>query len=52
MSFYEKKIDEYKNAVDNSSQYLIDLIIVFIFQTIFLPIVFLYILYVLFRKIV
>lgn len=42
MSFYEKKIDEYKNAVDNSSQYLIDLIIVFIFQTIFLPIVFIY----------
>ena len=35
MSFYEKKIDEYKDAVGNSSQYLIDLIIVFIFQTIF-----------------
>ena len=52
MSFYEKKIEEYKDAVDNSSQYLIDLIIVFIFQTILLPIVFLYILYVLFRKIV
>ncbi|MDN5108428.1 hypothetical protein PJV93_11535 [Aliarcobacter butzleri] len=51
-SFYEKKVDEYKNAVDNSSEYMIDLIIVFIFQTILLPIVFLYILYVLLRKIV
>lgn len=45
MSFYEKKINEYKNTVDSSSQYLVDLIIVFIFQTIFLPIVFLFILY-------
>ena len=52
MSFYEKKVNEYKNAVDNSSEYLIDLIIVFIFQTILLPIVFLYFLYVMFRKIV
>ena len=45
-------LNEYKNAVDNSSEYLIDLIIVFIFQTILLPIVFLYFLYVMFRKIV
>ena len=52
MSFYEKKVNEYKKAVDNSSEYLIDLIIVFIFQTILLPIVFLYFLYVMFRKIV
>ncbi|WP_368029206.1 hypothetical protein [Arcobacter sp. s6] len=52
ISFYEKKVEEYKDAVDNSSQYLIDLIIVFIFQTILLPIIFLYILYILFRKIV
>ena len=44
--------DEYKNAVDNSSEYMIDLIIVFIFQTILLPIIFLYVLYVLIRKIV
>lgn len=52
ISFYEKKVDEYKNAVDNSSEYMIDLIIVFIFQTILLPIIFLYILYILLRKIV
>ncbi|MGE4382651.1 MAG: hypothetical protein AB7D41_05575 [Arcobacter sp.] len=51
-SYYEKRVDDYKNAVDNSSEYIIDLIIVFIFQTILLPIAFLYILYVLLRKIV
>jgi hypothetical protein len=50
LKFYEKKVDEYKNAVDNSSEYIIDLIIVFIFQTILLPIVFIYILYVLIKK--
>lgn len=44
-SYYEKKVNEYKDAVDNSSQYIIDLIIVFIFQTIFLPIIFLFLLY-------
>jgi hypothetical protein len=43
--YYEKKIEEYKNAVDNSSDYMIDLIIVFVFQTILLPIVFLFLLY-------
>jgi hypothetical protein len=43
--YYEKKIEEYKNAVDNSSEYMIDLIIVFVFQTILLPIVFLFLLY-------
>lgn len=52
LSFYEKKVDEYKNAVDNSSEYMIDLIIVFMFQTILLPIVFLYILYVFIKRIV
>jgi len=52
INFYEKKVDDYKNAVDNSSNYMIDLIIVFVFQTILLPIIFLYILYVLLRKIV
>ena len=44
-SYYEKKVNEYKDAVDNSSQYIIDLIIVFIFQTIFFPIIFLFLLY-------
>ncbi|NVJ54518.1 MAG: hypothetical protein HWD90_12585 [Campylobacteraceae bacterium] len=43
--YYSKKIEEYTKAVDNSSEYIIDLIIVFIFQTIFLPILFLFILY-------
>jgi hypothetical protein len=44
-SYYEKKIDEYSSAVDNSSEYIIDLIIVFVFQTILLPVVFLFLLY-------
>lgn len=44
-SYYEKKVKEYSSAVDNSSEYIIDLIIVFIFQTILLPIAFLFVLY-------
>lgn len=44
-SFYSQKVNEYKDAVNNSSDYVIDLIIVFIFQTIFLPILFLIVLY-------
>lgn len=44
-SYYERKIDEYSSAVDNSSEYIIDLIIVFVFQTILLPVVFLFLLY-------
>lgn len=44
-TFYTKKVDEYKNAVDNSSEYIVGLIIAFVFQTIFLPLVFLFILY-------
>ena len=43
--YYSKKVQEYTKAVDNSSEYIIDLIIVFIFQTILLPILFLFILY-------
>ncbi len=43
--YYDKKIEEYKEAVDNGSEYIISLIIVFVFQTIFLPILFLFILY-------
>ncbi|RXJ87493.1 hypothetical protein [Arcobacter sp. CECT 8985] len=45
VSYYENKVNEYKNAVDSSSEYIVDLIIVFIFQTIFLPILFLFSLY-------
>lgn len=44
-SFYAKKVDEYKNAVDNSSEYIVGLIIAFVFQTIFLPVLFLLVLY-------
>lgn len=43
--YYTKKVDDYSKAVDNSSEYIIDLIIVFIFQTILLPILFLFVLY-------
>jgi len=44
-SYYDEKIDEYKNAVDNSSEYIVALIIAFIFQTILLPLLFLFVLY-------
>ncbi len=44
-SYYDKKIEEYKKAVDKSSDYIVALIIAFVFQTILLPIIFLFILY-------
>ena len=44
-NYYTKKIEEYKSAADNSSEYMVDLIIVFVFQTILLPLVFLIVLY-------
>jgi hypothetical protein len=44
-SYYDKKIEEYKKAVDNSSDYIVALIIAFVFQTILLPLIFLFILY-------
>ncbi|MFX4243555.1 hypothetical protein ACOL22_12365, partial [Aliarcobacter butzleri] len=50
LGIYEKKVDEYKNAVDNTSEYMIALIIVFIFQTILLTIGFIYILYVYIKR--
>ncbi|WP_428025147.1 hypothetical protein [Arcobacter sp.] len=43
--YYSKKVDEYKKAVDNSSEYIVSLIIAFVFQTILLPLIFLFILY-------
>jgi len=43
--YYDTKIEEYKKAVDNSSEYIIGLIIAFIFQTILLPLLFLFLLY-------
>ncbi|MGD9554213.1 MAG: hypothetical protein AB7D96_00875 [Arcobacteraceae bacterium] len=44
-NYYAQKIEEYKKAADNSSEYIVDLIVVFIFQTIVLPLFFLMILY-------
>ena len=44
-NYYAQKIEEYKKAADNSSEYIVDLIVVFIFQTIVLPLVFLMVLY-------
>jgi len=44
-SYYTEKVDEYRKAVDNSSEYIVALIIAFVFQTIFLPLVFLFVLY-------
>lgn len=50
MTFYEKKVDEYKDAVDSSSDNIVDLIIVFIFQTILLPVFYLFVFYILLKK--
>ena len=44
-TYYDKKIDEYLAAVDHSSEYIVALIIAFLFQTILLPLFFLFILY-------
>ena len=43
--YYSKKIQEYKSAADDSSEYVVDLITVFFFQTILLPLAFLFVLY-------
>jgi uncharacterized protein (DUF2164 family) len=44
-NYYNQKIEEYKTAADSSSEYIVDLIIVFVFQTLVLPLVFLIVLY-------
>jgi len=44
-TYYDEKIDEYVAAVDHSSEYIVALIIAFLFQTILLPLFFLFILY-------
>ena len=49
--YYEEKVEAYKKAVEHSSDFIVDLIIAFVFQTIFLPIVFLFSLYHLIRGI-
>jgi len=43
--YYDNKIEEYKKAVDNASEYIVALIIAFVFQTILLPLLFLFLLY-------
>ena len=43
--YYDTKINEYKKAIDNASEYIVALIIAFIFQTILFPLLFLFILY-------
>jgi hypothetical protein len=43
--YYDQKIQEYIKAADNSSSYIISLIVAFVFQAILLPLVFLFVLY-------
>ena len=49
--YYSQKVDAYKKAVEHSSEFIVALIIAFVFQTIFLPIIFLFSLYHLIRGI-
>lgn len=44
-AYYSKRVDEYRDAAEDSSRYIVDLITVFVFQTILLPIIFLLVLY-------
>jgi hypothetical protein len=44
-TYYSDQVNEYEKAVDNSSEYIVALIIVFIFQTILFPLIFLFFLY-------
>lgn len=44
-TYYTNQVQEYEKAVDNSSEYIVALIIVFIFQTILFPLLFLILLY-------
>jgi len=44
-TYYSDQVNEYEKAVDNSSEYIVALIIVFIFQTILFPLIFLLFLY-------
>ncbi len=44
-TYYANKVQEYSKAAESSSEYIVDLIIVFVFQTILLPLVFLVVLY-------
>jgi hypothetical protein len=48
--YYAEQIDHYTRLAENASTYIIQLIIVFIFQTILFPLLFLYLLYQLIKK--
>lgn len=50
--YYKQKIKQYEQSVDKSSEYIISLIIVFIFQTLVLPLCFLFILYIFIKNII
>jgi hypothetical protein len=43
--YFNDKIKEYEKAAEDSSKYIIELIIAFVFQTLFLPLIFLFVLY-------
>ena len=47
-----KKIDEYKNAAKETTQHIVNLIVVFLFQTLIIPLLFIFTLYALFKYIV
>lgn len=47
-----KRIDEYKQAAKESTQHIINLIIVFVFQTVLIPLAFFFIVYYLCRSII
>ncbi len=50
--YYENKIEEYRKVADKSSDYIISLIIVFVFQSIILPLVFLFVFYIIMKNII
>lgn len=47
-----KKIDEYKNAAKETTQHIVNLIVVFLFQTLIIPLLFIFTLYALFKYII
>jgi hypothetical protein len=49
--YYKNKIDQYQKATEKTGDYILQLIIAFVFQTIFFPILFLFFLYQLLRSI-
>jgi len=49
---FDKKVNDYKEAAKESSEHIINLIAVFIFQTILIPIIFLFLMYYLVRYII